>query len=87
MFLESKKTSLAILVVTSLTFARIFFLLINDPEGPNLIVVTGMAVIIFSASLALYIFFPPAKKYEFRKLLPALLFQMMLLAGFYVWLK
>jgi hypothetical protein len=87
MFLGSKKTSLAILALTSLTFARLFFLLINDPEGPNLIVVTGLGVIIFAASLALYIFFPPARKHELRKLLPTLLFQMMLVAGFYVWLK
>jgi len=42
-----KRNSLLILAVVSLALSRAMFYFINDPEGPNLVVVMGLAVIIF----------------------------------------
>lgn len=40
-----------ILVVTAMIFSRGIFYLFNDPEGPNLLIVTAFAAIIFAVSL------------------------------------
>lgn len=34
--------------------SRIAFLFVNDPEGPNLLIVTALAAVIFAVSLAVY---------------------------------
>jgi hypothetical protein len=47
-----KKISLVLLGVAALLGSRVVFLFINDPEGPNLLVVVGLAVIIFFVVLA-----------------------------------
>ncbi len=52
--LTSKRFALAILVLTSLVCSRTMFLLFDDPEGPNLLVVTVGATIIYSISLVTY---------------------------------
>lgn len=49
-----KKTSLAVLGMTSLVCSRVMFLFINDPEGPNLLVVVVMAAILYILSLGVY---------------------------------
>jgi hypothetical protein len=43
----SNKTLLLILGIVSLVLSRVTFMFINDPEGPNLLVVLGLAAIIF----------------------------------------
>jgi len=48
MKLTSKKISPLLLVLVSLILSRITFLFINDPEGPNVLIVTGLALVIFS---------------------------------------
>lgn len=50
MYPLSKKISLLILFITSLVCSRTMFLFFNDPEGPNLLVVTGVAVIVYFLS-------------------------------------
>lgn len=57
MQLKSKKTSLVILGIVSIVCSRIIFLFINDPEGPNLLVVIGLAVILYFVFLAIYMLF------------------------------
>lgn len=57
----SKRIRLILLGVVSLLVSRAIFFLINDPEGPNLLIVTVLAAVIYSASLASY--------YIIRKLL------------------
>ncbi len=47
MHFKSKRTLFLILGIASLVFSRVLFLFVNDPEGPNLLVVVGLAVIIF----------------------------------------
>jgi len=52
--MNSKKISLIILGGVSLVCSRTVFFFINDPEGPNLVVVIGLAAIIYAVSLGLY---------------------------------
>ena len=56
MYYKSKKISLIILVATALVCSRIMFALFNDPEGPNLLIITVMAVILFFISWAAYVY-------------------------------
>jgi hypothetical protein len=51
MYFKSKKISLLILGITAIVCSRIMFMFFNDPEGPNLLVVIGMAAIIYFLSL------------------------------------
>jgi hypothetical protein len=55
MHFRSKKVLLLILVVTSMVCSRALFFFIDDPEGPNLLVVTVMACIIYSLSFVVYL--------------------------------
>ncbi len=71
----SKKTSLIILGATSLVASRFFFSLINDPEGPNLLIVVVLAAIIYSVSCATYLY--PSLNTSFKKLLLAVLVQVL----------
>jgi hypothetical protein len=52
----SKKTSLIILAITSMMSSRAMFWAFQDPEGPNLLIVTVMAAIVYALSLAAYFF-------------------------------
>lgn len=45
--MSPKKITLIILLVISFAISRFVFFLVNDPEGPNLLIVTALAVIIF----------------------------------------
>jgi hypothetical protein len=54
MHFKSKKISLLVLGVASVALSRIVFLFINDPEGPNLLIVMVLAAVIFAVSLAIY---------------------------------
>lgn len=58
MYFKSKKISLLLLGITSLACSRVMFLLFSDPEGPNLLVVTVMAAIIYFSSLTVYVLNP-----------------------------
>lgn len=51
MNLTTKKTSLIILAIVSLLCSRAVFFFLNDPEGPNLLIVTVLAAVIFLAAL------------------------------------
>jgi O-antigen/teichoic acid export membrane protein len=43
-----------ILIITSLLLSRSIFFFIDDPEGPNLVVVIGLALIIYFMSSVPY---------------------------------
>lgn len=45
--MKSKKVSLFILLIISFTISRFTFFLIDDPEGPNLLIVSVFAMLIF----------------------------------------
>jgi hypothetical protein len=53
--MHSKKSALLILAITAATCSRAMVAFFNDPEGPNLLVVTGMAAIIYAISVAAYL--------------------------------
>ena len=55
LYMKIQKVPLIILGVLSLVASRAVFLFINDPEGPNLLVVVGLAVIIFAVCAIAYI--------------------------------
>jgi hypothetical protein len=68
---KSKKVALLLLAIASMMLSRLFFVFVNDPEGPNLLIVTVLAAIIFFVSLGLYFalrfflgFFWPAAKVD-----------------------
>lgn len=64
MHFKSNKTQLFLLAITALIGSRIVFLIINDSEGPNLLITTGMAVIVYVLSLLPYCLkTTPPKKY------------------------
>lgn len=73
----SKKTPLIILAITAIVCSKIFFLSVNDPEGPNLLITTVMAGIIYLASLISYKINSTTNK----RLLLAFLIQIIVLAG------
>lgn len=86
MNLNSKKTSLVLLGVTAIVCSRVLFALFDDPEGPNLLVVVGMAVLIYLLSLAAYVY-GPVRQDSLKKLPVLVLGQIVLVALFYFILK
>lgn len=82
MYFKSKKISLLILGITSLVCSRMLFFLFNDPEGPNLLVVTGMALILFIVSLSVYVF--KLSISALKSLLFAIIIQIVTAAAFYI---
>lgn len=76
-----KKLPVFILGVTSLVCSRTFFAFINDPEGPNLLIVLVLAAIVFCVSLAIYTLSPMSVT---KKLLVAVLAQILLIGGLYL---
>ena len=87
MHLTSKKTSLLLLGITAIACSRALFSLFNDPEGPNLLIVMGMAVIIYAVSFAAYTYHPSTKQDSLKKFLRAIFIQILLVIGFYFFLK
>ena len=83
----SKKTSLIILGVTSLIFSRLLFALFNDPEGPNLLVVLVMAIILYVLSSLIYVYAPLAKQNDKKNLVFLIIVQIIIVGGFYFVLK
>lgn len=81
MYFKSKKTLLLILGVTSIACSRVLFLFFNDPEGPNLLVVMGMAAIVYLASLMVYLFHLSTT--DLRKFLLAISIQIVVVTGLY----
>jgi hypothetical protein len=51
----SKRISFLVLAVTALVLSRVIFMFIDDPEGPNLLVVFVGAFIIALPSLVLFV--------------------------------
>ncbi len=80
MNLTSQKFSLLILGATSLAYSRIMFFFFNDPEGPNLLVVLGMAMVIYFVSWSTYFLLSLANP---KKLLLVMLIQAGIATAFY----
>lgn len=50
-----KRVPLLILLIISFAISRFVFFLINDPEGPNLLIVTVLAMLIFVPISLIYL--------------------------------
>ena len=55
MHVDFKISSLLILAITAVVCSRIMFAFFHDPEGPNLLVVIGMAAVIYLVSSVVYL--------------------------------
>lgn len=63
------------------------FFFFNDPEGPNLLVVPGTALIVLLTSLAVYVSRPTIQKTNRQRLSLAILTQLILISGLYFLLR
>jgi hypothetical protein len=79
--------SLLILAITALVCSRAMFAFFRDPEGPNLLVVTGMAAVIYLISVAVYLsdLFPSLT--GFKRSSAATFIQIFVTTGFYLGLR
>ena len=84
MFFKLEKTPLLILGITALICSRAMFFFFNDPEGPNLLVVTVMTAIVYFLSLAAAHVFNSAGP---KKLLLTIFIQIILVTGLYFLLR
>lgn len=75
MHFNSKSTALLILGITSVICSRVMFALFNDPEGPNLLIVMVMALVLYALSFAAYLYYPSIKQNGPKKLLAAIFVQ------------
>ncbi len=89
MYFKSKQISLITLGLTAIVSSRTLFALFDDPEGPNLLVVTVAALIIYLPTWALYSFIPTTKLplIGLKRLLCAILVQVLLVVVFYFCLR
>ena len=79
--LTAKKTSLLLMGITALVCSRALFFLFHDPEGPNLLVVNVLALILYVASFIVWRFIPVTT--ASRKLLLAICAQILIVTGLY----
>ena len=79
--LVSKKASLLFLVITAFTCSRALFFFFHDPEGPNLLIVTVLALILYGASFIAWRFIPATT--TSIKLLFAICTQLLIVTGLY----
>lgn len=81
MYFKSKKISLIILFITSFVFSRTMLISFNDPEGPNFLIVTVMALILYSLSLLVYL--SNLSITGLKRLLLVILIQIIIVTGLY----
>ena len=79
--LESRKTSLLLLVITAFACSRALFFFFHDPEGPNLLIVTVLALILYGTSFLAWRFIPSTT--ASKKLLFAICTQLLMVTGLY----
>ncbi len=58
------------LVALALLLSRVIFVFLDDPEGPNLVVVIGTAIVLYVATAAVYLW-SIARTITLRRLLSA----------------
>ena len=82
-----KKTSLLILVITAFVCSRAMFAFFDDPEGPNLLVIAGMASILFLIASAAYLSNLFSSLVGFKRIAAAILIQLFGATGIYLGLR
>jgi len=76
----ARKTSLLLLGITALASSRTLFFLFHDPEGPNLLIVMVLAVVLYISSFIVWRFIPATTA---KKLLLAICTQVVIVAALY----
>lgn len=74
------KAPLLLLLLTAFVCSRLLFFFIDDPEGPNLLIVTVLASILYSAAFTVWRYFPTTAS---KKLLVAISAQLAIVTGLY----
>jgi uncharacterized membrane protein YdcZ (DUF606 family) len=87
MLLNFKSGSLLVLAATAIACSRTMFAFFNDTEGPNLLVVTGMAALIYLISSAIYLSNLAPSLTRFKRSSAAIFIQILVAMGFYVGLR
>jgi hypothetical protein len=87
MHLNFRNSSLLILAITAGVCSRIMFALFNDPEGPNVLVVTVMASVIYGVSLAVHLSNVCPRLAGFKRTLATIFIQIFVATGFYLGLR
>ncbi len=87
MYINLKKTHALILGVTSLVCSRTFFTLINDPEGPNLLIVVVLALVVYLVSVAAYVYYPSVKPDSPKKFFVSLFVQVVFVSVLFFCLR
>lgn len=87
MHLNFKNSSLVLLLITAFASSRLMFALINDPEGPNLLVVTVMAAVIYLMSSAIYLSNVYPSLTGFKRSSAAIFIQIFIATCFYLGLR
>ena len=75
------KTPLLLMLLTAFVCSRTCFFFIDDPEGPNLLIVTVLALILFGASFVAWKFIPATA--TSTKLILAIGAQLVIATGLY----
>lgn len=83
--MKYKLSEIIVLGLSSVLHSKLFFSFINDPEGPNLLIVTALASVIYAVSLLMYFFF--LSKVHKGKILLVILMQFLLILILYFFLK
>lgn len=84
MYSKAEKTHLFIIGIAALICSRGMFFFFDDPEGPNLLVVMGMAVVLFGFSVTVYSLLPFANP---RKLWLTIFIQALFTFGLFLCLR
>jgi hypothetical protein len=75
-----------ILGASAVICSRMLFFFFNDPEGPNLLIVVGLAVVIYFLSFAAYVFIP-SQMTGLQRLSVAICIQLLSVIGLYFCIK
>jgi len=62
LYFGSKKSALMLLAVPAIICSRMLFFFFHDPEGPNLLIVAVLALILYGLSAAAYVLGPSKLK-------------------------
>ena len=87
MHINFKDAYLLILAITAGVCSRIIFALFNDPEGPNLLVVTVMAAVIYLLSAPVYLSNVYPSLTGFKRSSVTIFIQILVATGFYLGLR
>ncbi|MBN9692329.1 MAG: hypothetical protein J0M24_18940 [Verrucomicrobia bacterium] len=85
LYFKSRNVSFLILAIAASVSSRLVFTYWADPEGPNLLVTTGLSVVVFVLTLAAY--YSLGRLVGLTRLLVALAIQILLVVGVAVWGK